>query len=332
MNKIVTIVIPAYKVEKYLGKCVESVIHQEYTDLDIILVPQPGGDECEAICREYEGKDKRIRVFPQEYCDLSNARNVGIENAIGEYIAFIDSDDLVSRKFISRLVQIMQEDDADIVQCTSYAFVDEKQISHRINGDFIHVHTGKEMCYKLAESVYGSDAGVIQTKLYKKNLFDNIRFPNGRLNEDGATNYQLYWNANRVAVTGEKLYFYRSKRKDSIIHTISDRLCKDTLISSRERCSYFMEKDIYLYTQAVYLLNNDLTRARNIVKKKEDRKVLKEEQKLCNSILKNSTNISRKRFILARFSYLFPKGWMFTWKMRKRYREFVEWKIKGARK
>lgn len=334
MADLVTIVVPIYKVESYLKKCLDSIVSQTYVDLEIILVPQPGEDECEAICREYEKKDNRVIVLPQTVCDLSHARNVGIAHSHGEYIAFIDSDDMINSQYVEVLYGLIQEHKADIAECSSYAFIDEANIAKRIDKKFINVHSGKEMCYKLFENTYGTDAGVIQTKLYKKHLFDTIKFPEGRLNEDGATNYKLYWNSDKIVVTGQKLYYYRSKRSDSIIHTISDRLSRDSLISARE-CKEFYKTmgEEFLYINALYVYCNNIIRIRNRNSSKKDEiQLLKEEQKEAVGILIKSEKISRKKKILSLVGYLCPSLWGIIWNIRNKSREVYEWKIKGVRK
>lgn len=333
MSELITIVVPIYKVEKYLADCLDSIVSQSYSNMEIILVPQPGGDICEEICRKYEKSDERIQVFPQTYCDLSHARNTGIEHAHGEFIAFIDSDDMIHPDFISELYALCVGYGADIAQCCSYAFVDERNIGQRIDKTFLNIHSGKEMCYKLTENLYGTDAGVIQTKLYRKKLFDQIRFPEGRQNEDGATNYWLYWNAEKIIVTGRKLYYYRSQRPDSIIHTISDRLCKDTVISARECCEFYKEKDKYLYEFAQYCLCNSIIRARYHVKNEEKYlKDLKHEQRESMKNVLASHNISFSKKLLTELGYLSPRQWMRLWNARGKARKFYEWRIKGARK
>lgn len=333
MTDLITIVVPIYKVELYLKKCIDSILAQTYENLEIILVPQPGGDICESICREYEKIDDRIVVLPQTFCDLSHARNIGIENGKGKYIAFIDSDDMINEKYIEILYDLMKSNVAEIVQCASYAFIDEKNIENRIDKDMIDVYSGKEMCYTLFENVYGTDSGVIQTKLYKLSLFEKIKFPEGRLNEDGATNYRLYWNAKKIVVTGKKLYYYRSKRSGSIIHTVGDKLYRDSVLSARE-CKEFYKilEEEYLYIQALYVFCNAVVRARITVQEQKLILELKQEQREALSILIKSDKLGIVKKILSIIGYVNPLFWGMIWTLRNMGREFYEWKIKGVRK
>lgn len=333
MCELITVVVPIYKVEKYLESCLDSILAQSYQNLEILLVPQPGGDLCEEICRKYEKQDGRIHVIPQSFCDLSHARNIGIENAKGRFIAFIDSDDMIDPDFIRNLYQLLVERKADIAQCSSYAFLEESAICQKIDKPFIHEHSGKDMCYGLMANRYGTDAGVIQTKLYKTSLFHNIRFPEGRLNEDGAVNYKLYWKSGKIVVTGQKLYYYRSQRPGSIIHTVSDRLCRDTLISARECCEFYQGKDDYLYASARYCLCNNIIRARYQMKhQKEYVDGLKQEQRKSMKVVMHAKAIRLDKKILTELGYLSPGLWMQIWKARDKARKFYEWRIKGAKK
>lgn len=331
---LITIVVPIYKVEAYLEECLKSIISQTYRELQILLIPQPGGDECERICREYEKKDGRITVIPQSVCDLSHARNIGIENAKGEYIAFIDSDDFIDVHFVEKLYGLLIKHGADIVQCRSYAFMDAGNVVYKIDEEYEDVYSGRQMCEALLRNKYGSDTGVIQTKLYKISLFDAINFPEGKVNEDGATNYKLYWAADKAVVTGYKLYYYRSQRKGSIIHTISDRLLRDSVRFSIERVQFFYGLgEQKLYELAAYILVNDITRARLAVR--EDLSYidsLKRQQKELLPVVTKSRNISCMKRFLVRIAYISPEAWKFFWMCRNKLRKFVEWNVKGVRK
>lgn len=333
-EELITVVVPIYHVEKYLDDCLTSIVEQTYSNIEIILIPQPGGDECETICRKYEQKDNRVSVYPQTICDLSHARNVGILKASGQIVSFVDSDDIIDRRFIEKLYNLMKDKNADIVQCASYAFIDKEAIVQKVDRNYIDEYTGVEMCYTLPVCKYGSDSGVIQTKLYKATLFEKIRFPEGRLNEDGAVNYKLYWNSSKVVVTGEKLYFYRSQREDSIIHTVSNRLCEDSLITAKECFEFYCEKgNRYLSDYAAYTYGNALIRARLYIKNQEDNlNSWRETQSQILITICQSEYISILKKIIARIGYISPTIWGFIWSMRKKIREIIEWKIKGEKK
>ena len=122
MNSLISVIVPIYNVEKYLDRCVESIINQTYKNLEIILVDDGSPDNCTQMCDDYAKKDSRIRVVHKENGGLSDARNAGMEVATGEYVSFIDSDDYISLDFYETLFQTMIDNDSDIVECSVVKF------------------------------------------------------------------------------------------------------------------------------------------------------------------------------------------------------------------
>ena len=231
---MISIIVPVYKVEAYLDKCISSIIAQTYKDIEIILVDDGSPDRCGAICDSYAAKESRIRVFHTENGGLSAARNVGIDNANGEYLGFVDSDDWIEPDMYQVLFDTLLENSADISACDLYCnYPDRQESEHRVS-----------------DAVYGQDdairalidrsiANYAWNKLYKRELFSSIRFPNGRLYEDIATIYKLILKTERVASTSKPLYHYR-KRGDST--TGNDRKymknLSDRFVSYKERYEY----------------------------------------------------------------------------------------------
>ncbi len=128
MNQKISVIVPIYKVENYLHRCVDSIINQTYTNLEIILVDDGSPDNCPMICDKYVKKDSRIRVIHKKNGGLSDARNAGINIATGEYIGFVDSDDYISLHFYQRLMNVMKVSDSDIVECEIKKFKDNDKI------------------------------------------------------------------------------------------------------------------------------------------------------------------------------------------------------------
>ena len=126
-NPLISIIIPVYNVEKYLSECIESVINQTYKNLEIILVNDGSTDSCPQICEEYAAKDNRIKVIHKKNGGLSDARNIGLKQATGALISFVDSDDLLSLDFCQRLLDALIESDADIVECDFVKFEEETE-------------------------------------------------------------------------------------------------------------------------------------------------------------------------------------------------------------
>lgn len=206
MNRV-SIIVPIYNVEKYLDRCVESLINQTHSNLEIILVDDGSPDNCPIKCNHWKQRDSRIRVIHKKNGGLSDARNKGLEIATGDYITFIDSDDYIDSLMIERLVDIMESNSADMSMC-SYKTVDE-------DGNDIPLDTfvengvldKKEFLIKLTS--FGWWFYVIAcAKMYKREIFDDIKFPVGKINEDSFIMHHIVDKCDKIAVTDEQLYNY----------------------------------------------------------------------------------------------------------------------------
>lgn len=217
---MISVIVPVYNVEKYLPQCIDSILAQTYTDFELIIVDDGSTDRSGQICDEYKDKDSRVYVVHQENRGVSAARNVGIDMAKGEYIAFVDSDDYVSGEYLEKLYNCLACNNADISICGMLSFFDGK----KLDSDLVEsikkdrtVMTGREACL----SIYKMDGRVSVMpwgKMYKASLFDNIRYPIGLIYEDDATTPRLFYKAKNVAMFADALYFYRN-REDSITNT-----------------------------------------------------------------------------------------------------------------
>lgn len=212
-KELVSIIIPVYQVKPYLGKCIESVIHQTYRNIEIILIDDGSTDGSSEICDTYRDVDHRIIVIHQENMGLSAARNSGIQIAKGIYYAFVDSDDWVRSDYIEVLYRSCKNNDADIAQCGYYAVIDEDRAeTDNINSAF--AYSPEE--FSIAEfTILSWNCNLTWNKLYRAILFREIEFPVGRIHEDEFTTYKLIWKANKIMVNTAKLYYYR-QRQDSI--------------------------------------------------------------------------------------------------------------------
>ena len=188
---MISVIIPVYKVEKYLDKCVESVVGQTYSDLEIILVDDGSPDGCSAMCDAWAEKDGRIKVIHKPNGGLSSARNAGLVKASGEYVFFLDSDDTISANCIELLADAVRRDNSDIC-IANVARIDE-------NGKPIKALLFDSDMLLSKDDVFediakkGLFAYVISCgRLYRRNLFDGISFPEGRLNEDAFVYYRLF--------------------------------------------------------------------------------------------------------------------------------------------
>lgn len=213
---ILSIIVPVYNVEPYLQRCVESICSQTLRDFELILVDDGSPDNCPALCDAAAKRDARVRVIHQKNSGLSAARNAGLDVARGEWIGFVDSDDYIAPDMYETLYRAATENDAPLAVC-SYAYVDEtgKKLQHtsQITKDEVigrmeamdRLGIGKNWYYITAWN-----------RLYRRKLFDTVRFPVGKLCEDEFIAHKIYWQCERVAVVAKPLYFY-VRRENSIM-------------------------------------------------------------------------------------------------------------------
>ena len=237
MEELISVVVPVYNVEKYIDKCINSIINQTYKNLEIILVDDGSPDNCGNICDEYAKKDNRIIVIHKENGGLSDARNTGIEVSKGKYITFIDSDDYISDNYVSFLYNLIIEYKADISIGKHYVLYE--------NGE-INTATGKkyelEPKQALEMMLYGDDLDVSAwAKLYKKELFETVRYPKGRLFEDAATTYKLIDLSKKIIFHSEPIYYY-IMRSDSISNKSFNDKKMDLITSTNEMSGYISDK------------------------------------------------------------------------------------------
>lgn len=218
MEPLISVIVPIYKVEKYLKHCVDSVIAQTYNNLEIILVDDGSPDSCGKICDEYAKKDSRIIVIHKKNGGLSDARNAGMDICKGEYISFIDSDDFVSPYFIELLYRGICEYNCEISTVEhGVSFMDGQDDSVIFTND-------RSQCYyeeiKPREAIrlmmYQKLPNGAPWRLYKREIWDDLRFPVGWLYEDAATTHKTFMKATKMVIVHADIYAYRL-RQNSII-------------------------------------------------------------------------------------------------------------------
>ena len=261
---LVSIVIPVYNVEKYVEKCLLSVINQTYKNLEIIVVNDGTKDNSLKICEMLKEKDARIKIINQENAGLSCARNTGIENASGEYICFVDSDDFLDKDFIDTLLSNALQNNVDICAC-DFWYIDEsnKKWSLKIKKDkkYSNMEALKDILLDTQETEV-----MIWNKLYKLELFkkNNIRFPVGKLHEDNYTTYKLYYFSNGVYFVNKKLYYYL-QRNDSIMGKKFNIKRLDILNSIDEKKEFFKKENINLKDELIFNEMSTLINLLNIM-------------------------------------------------------------------
>ena len=248
---LVSIIIPMYKVELYLERCIHSVMVQTYHNLEIILVDDGSPDRCGEICEFFAQKDSRIKVYHKINGGLSDARNYGIERSHGTYITFIDSDDYVAANYVEYLLDLLMRYNADI-SCCCMINTAKDTVTYGTNNKIPQEQllTGKEACRELLGSLYH----VMVTawgKLYKSKIVKNYSFPVGRKHEDEAITCKYYYAANKVVVGNHCLYGY-FQNSNSIMHSNSASLYVDAIWTQEHRAKFFEEHNENNLAQAAW--------------------------------------------------------------------------------
>ncbi|HGL5683941.1 TPA: glycosyltransferase family 2 protein, partial [Enterococcus faecalis] len=205
--KLVSVVIPVYNVEKYVEKCLDSVINQTYQNLEIIIVNDGSTDNSLSVCQKKKLSDSRIKLINKENGGLSSARNAGIECAQGEFICFIDSDDWIELDYIEVLLNGMENTNVDISVIQMIKVKDFNKIAFQSESqtkwDIFERETAMRELF--SSNLIGYSAN---NKLYRISLFKSIRYPEGMLMEDKGTTYRLIDSSTKVAVNGSTKYHY----------------------------------------------------------------------------------------------------------------------------
>lgn len=237
---LISIIIPVYNVELYLKDCLDSVLNQSFKDFEIILINDGSTDNSLSICEGFENSFPNIRVVNQPNKGLSAARNKGIEKAIGKYIAFIDSDDLIHCDFLKILLDNIGDADMSICRVQEFQNGEHIDLTKNINPTVV-AYSGMEMNEYLYHHTLAATTIIAPNKLYKKSLWDNYRFPINRLHEDCAIIYKIIDKAAQVKLIDAELYYYR-KRENSITSIRSFKSLKDEYNAASEQIAFFEQK------------------------------------------------------------------------------------------
>ena len=244
MKPLISIIVPIYKVEKYLSVCVEKLIHQSYENLEIILVDDGSPDRCPEICDEYQKKDNRIKVIHKKNGGLSDARNAGLDIAQGEYVAFVDSDDYVDERYIDKLYDALNQSHASTAVCGLQIVDENNKVSEQISATQnreCEIYTGREIIKKGIQGEW--HLVTAWGALYDMAIFKTLRFPCGRHYEDEYTFVPIFEHQKCVVCIQENMYYYL-QRSDSIMGvTYKKQDCIDYLDMWHERIAYFQEKE-----------------------------------------------------------------------------------------
>lgn len=236
MGKLISVIIPIYNVELYLNRCMESIVNQTYKNLEIIMVDDGSPDNCPELCEEWGKRDSRIKVIHKKNGGLSDARNMGLSVATGEYIAFVDSDDFVDLDMYRYMIDALEKNGADISTCGRFSYRNGEVSQKHISANEV-VLTPIQAIDELLRGGLIEEAA--WDKIYRKNLFDGIVFPVGEINEDLPIMPHLFERANKIVCTGKPFYHY-CENPGSITHEAYNEK-KRIVIKHIEEVSSFIE-------------------------------------------------------------------------------------------
>lgn len=257
MSELISVIVPVYNAESYLHLCIDSVLKQSYQNIELVLIDDESTDNSASICKEYVEKDTRVKYIHVPNGGVSYARNIGIEHATGVYISFLDCDDWLVDGALEYLYQKAVEHDADISMGNYLQYIEETQEW------MVHVYQQPyyEKCWTNRELL--EELPFLETidfsythpwgRIYKKELFETIRFPNNRVCEDLAVNYRLYGKAKKIVYGHKEIVVWR-KRSTSQSAQFSKKYILNCLQVLDERMTYMMFKDIPLEKYKLHYL------------------------------------------------------------------------------
>ncbi len=235
-NELISIIVPVYNVEQYLDECVNSIIKQTYTNLEIILIDDGSTDASGKMCDEYAEKDKRIKVVHKENGGLSSARNAGLDICTGEYISFIDSDDYVDPDFIRYMYNLLKKYNVSVSGCKWRFVFFNGNLEAQEKALVENMEPQKDFYKNL---LYGRRAVGQTVYLFKRDIFDNLRYSEGIIFEDSDLVYKIFAKCNNVVISNNQLYYYRL-RQNSITNSIFDRKKLGLIDVSKKMCDFIL--------------------------------------------------------------------------------------------
>lgn len=260
MPKLISVIVPIYNVKKYINRCVKSIINQTYTNLEIILVDDGSVDGGSLICDKWQKEDLRIKIVHKTNGGLSDARNVGMSIATGDYFAFIDGDDEIDYQMLEKLYNAITDTGADLSMCRMEKIENNRRYPTReypIDKTQLEL-TGMEAIRLLLHEKVDCSACL---KLYKKELFQEIKFPYGKTNEDFAVMYKLFHQCRKITYISDILYYYYYRENSITTSEFSEKQF-DKYDNCLEMMNYvkkylpvlLSDAYFYLYQQTLYLI------------------------------------------------------------------------------
>lgn len=249
MDDLISVIVPVYKVEKYLRQCIRSIVNQTYQNLQIILIDDGSPDRCPEICDKWENLDSRITVIHQSNCGGGQARNRALDIARGDFVAFVDSDDYIAPTMYEFLHDLFR-DDIDIVECGFHTVYDDNVEFDNITAPFeMKKFTAEEAVMEnIRDRIFRQ---LIWNKLYRKSTIDDVRFPTDSKIDDEFWTYRVLANARKLVYTNKRLYAYR-QQENSVMHLLSTEKRLQALEAKKQRHEYICTKMPKLEADSLY--------------------------------------------------------------------------------
>lgn len=239
MKDLISIIIPVYNEEKYLDKCISSIVNQTYGNLEIILVDDESPDKCPQICNRWSKKDKRIKVVHKQNGGVASSRNEGLKNATGTIIGFVDSDDYIEKDMFEKLYKNLMMNNADISMCSYYdEYIDGRKKMGKHFDDFTIINGIDAIKNLLLEKNISNH---LWNKIYKKELFDKIEFPLGRKMEDLSVMYRLF-EKSKIIVFDNYIGYHYLQHENSIMGNVNEKLINDYELAAFDRNKDLLKK------------------------------------------------------------------------------------------
>jgi len=305
MDTLVSVIIPVYNVEKYLDRCIQSVLKQTYRKIEVILVDDGSTDKSGDLCEVWKTRDERIIVVHKKNGGLSDARNYGLKYATGTYVCFVDSDDFVDSRFVEVLYRLVEETSTHIaaVGLREYSEGDAIQEDNYFPEKTEIVNRNDAISCLLRNARFQDYAW---NKIYRRDLFENIEYPVGRKMEDLGTTYKLFRNVDKISYNPCRLYYY-FQRDDSIIHVAGQKFYEDKYALARERYAELKSENELQLDNAHFLFRAILDCYPHL--QAEDKmKAKKEIQELwpaCRGICSSKNRV--KYFLLSYLSQIYTR-------------------------
>lgn len=300
---LVSIIVPVYNAQKYLIRCIESLLNQTYSNLEIILINDGSNDNSGAICADFAKRDNRILVINQCNKGAAEAKNTGLNSYTGEYVTFIDSDDFVKETYIEKLYELSIKYQADIVQCM-YHIGTKGYFETNDGNSTTKVFDGNN----IFKSTYYKS--IVWGKLYKGELFSGIRFIPNRIIDDEGVSYKSYYQANKTVITTEQLYYYYQS-SNSIMRN-NKKIDLDFMDTFEERLTFFKNRnetelfELSLEKYCIVLMLNYMTVFNNSLNNDNDTKKIMDRFDEIFTILNKGKYRNLRSIIILQIFKFFP--------------------------